>query len=265
MAFDWIKLDKTTPDKPEIAILARKLSISQGEAFLEWSRVYIWADGITEDGYVPDISLQEADRLSRCRSGTFTALASQEIGWVVPEGKGFRFANWTRHNGTCAKVRLYEAERKRKQRASKLAVRDKCPGNVPDCPGQNRDQSRVEKSRKEPPVVPRGTKAGDDEASKPGYSVAFLRFWEAYPPIRRTGKRSAWKAWEAARKRASADTIIAATREFSASPLAKSRYCPGPTPWLNQDRWDDERTAWQSSGDEPAGPHEPVDVPYEEH
>jgi hypothetical protein len=44
LAGDWIKVEKLTPDKPEIAILARKLGVSIGDAFLEWFRIYAWAE-----------------------------------------------------------------------------------------------------------------------------------------------------------------------------------------------------------------------------
>jgi hypothetical protein len=142
VALDWVKLDKTTPDKPEIAILSRLLSISQGDAFLEWARVYIWADGVTEDGFVPFLSLADGDRLSRCRSGTFKALASQEIGWVIPVGNGFRFANWDRHNGKCAKARALDTEKKRNQRG----MSRKRPGN---CPDTNGTKTGLEKRREE--------------------------------------------------------------------------------------------------------------------
>jgi len=164
VAFDWVKLDKTTPDKPEIALLSRLLSISQGDAFLEWARIYIWADGVTEDGFVPFLSLSDGDRLSRCRPGTFKALASQEIGWVIPEGSGFRFANWGRHNGSCAKARALDTEKKRNQRA----VSRKCPGK---CPAENGTKTGPEKRReekssftnvKEPPIVPQGTSSADN-------------------------------------------------------------------------------------------------------
>ena len=121
MASNWIKVGKDTPEKPEIAILADKIGKTIPEAFLEFFRVYSWADSITSDGTVPHLSLLGAGHLSRCCPETFPALASPEIGWILPfEGdwqKGFVFANWDRHNGRCCKARALDTEKKKKQRS----------------------------------------------------------------------------------------------------------------------------------------------------
>ena len=54
MAGDWMKVEKATPDKPEVAILARKLGVSLGDAFpvlrqslVGHSRVAVAKDGFT--------------------------------------------------------------------------------------------------------------------------------------------------------------------------------------------------------------------------
>lgn len=77
------------------------------------------------------------------------------------------------------------------------------------------------------------------------YSADFERFWTAYPPIRREKKAKAWDAWLSAIQRKPPEEIIAAAAEFSRSELGRDEYCPGPAPWLNQDRWDDDRRAWK--------------------
>jgi hypothetical protein len=83
------------------------------------------------------------------------------------------------------------------------------------------------------------------------YSDDFQTFWNAYPSIRRGGKPVAWEAWREAITRATPDRIIEAAREFSESELGRCQYCPGPAPWLNQDRWEDDRAAWMRN-------HKPV-------
>lgn len=153
MALDWLKVEKVTPDKPEIIILARKLQISQGEAFLNWFRVYSWADGITSDGRVPFLSLEDGDRLSRSCPGTCAALASKEIGWLATKTvrgvDGIEFKNWDRHNGESAKKRANAAEKKRKQRK-------KCPPeigtDVPEKQGpeKRREDKRINKKGERP-------------------------------------------------------------------------------------------------------------------
>ena len=77
------------------------------------------------------------------------------------------------------------------------------------------------------------------------YTPDFQKFWEVFPPLRKTSKPAAYEAWEAAINREQPEAIIAAAEEFAASWLANSEFCPGPAPWLNQDRWHDDRRAWQ--------------------
>jgi len=135
------------------------------------------------------------------------------------------------------------------------------------------EPSREEKSRKEktqlgPPCPGSGVLSETDRDTAPQvpkYSEQFLTFWKHYPDIRKTSKRSAWKAWQAAIKRALPAVILAAVKEFAVSPWGKSRFCPGPAPWLNGDRWDDARTAWNRDGDGADGQHAIVEAPYKEY
>lgn len=116
MAGEWMKVEKVTPDKPEIAILARKLGVSIGDAFMAWFRVYAWADGMTCPGLVPNLSLTEVDQLAHAPPRTAEHLASKEIGWMRAGPEGVHFSKWDRHNGKSAKARALESEKKRNQR-----------------------------------------------------------------------------------------------------------------------------------------------------
>jgi len=118
---NWIKVEKVTPDKPEILLLANKLRVSQAEAFLQFFRLFAWADDhVGEGGVVPFLSRREGDTLAHLCPGTCDALASPEIGWLLPRADGapgFLFRNWERHNGKSAKARASDTEKKRRQRA----------------------------------------------------------------------------------------------------------------------------------------------------
>lgn len=151
---DWMKVEKATPDKPEIAILARKLGVSIGEAFLEWFRLYAWADDMTSTGTVPDLSLGDADKLARVMPRTAEHLASKQIGWVKADAKGVTFDKWDRHNSKSAKTRDLEAEKKRKQREKKAAM-------SPECPDVQGTESRAEReeSERRPTAIPANGKA----------------------------------------------------------------------------------------------------------
>ena len=124
---DFIKLEKSTPHKPEIRILARKLGVSIGDAFLSFVKLYCWADDTTADGSVPFLSLSDGDNCPGCVPGTCAALADKEIGWIEPipheKGGGFRFTKWEKHNGKCAKARALERLKKENQRD----LSRKCP------------------------------------------------------------------------------------------------------------------------------------------
>lgn len=73
----------------------------------------------------------------------------------------------------------------------------------------------------------------------------FVRFWEAYP--RKVGKGAALKAWNAARRKETAEVIISAVQEYAASPVARTDFVKHPTTWLNGECWADDRAAWQRS------------------
>ena len=83
---------------------------------------------------------------------------------------------------------------------------------------------------------------------------AFANFWASYPKLRRQKKGKAEAAYKRAVERmmhnddmSRADAVAKiqeAVAEFAMSALGKGPYCPGPEPWLNADRWDDDREGW---------------------
>lgn len=86
-----------------------------------------------------------------------------------------------------------------------------------------------------------------------GFPAAFVEFWSAYP--RKVGKRAALKAWVKACDAVAADRDIdlvdarALVLEkcilFSKSEKGQSgKFCPYPTTWLNQGRYDDDPVEW---------------------
>lgn len=113
---------------------------------------------------------------------------------------------------------------------------------------------------------PKDTTAADAASVQtPKEPTAFDRFWKVYP--RRTARGAAVTAFAKAVKRADAETIISSASEFAASPKGRGEFVPHPATWLNQDRWTDDRAAWQDSGarnGQPAIPssgkiHDPTD------
>lgn len=92
----------------------------------------------------------------------------------------------------------------------------------------------------------------------PSYSARFLQFWDAYPAIRKTKKAGAAAAFA----RLGADDRQAAidgVRRLVTTPLGMSQFCPGPEPFLNQRRWEDDPESWQR-GDNVASVAPTIDI-----
>ncbi|MCT1685479.1 hypothetical protein [Pseudoglutamicibacter cumminsii] len=88
------------------------------------------------------------------------------------------------------------------------------------------------------PTAPTDTTTPQKPKPKPRtYPDDFETFWDAYP--RRTAKADAYKAWKAATKRATPETITTAAARYAADPnLPDPQYIPYPATWLRSDSWD---------------------------
>ena len=91
------------------------------------------------------------------------------------------------------------------------------------------------------------------------YEKAFCDWWLVYP--RRVGKRAAYNKWSKAIKLiakekgisrdAARKWLLDRTMAFANSDKGRSgRFCPHPSTWLHQGRYDDDVQAWheQSHG-----------------
>jgi hypothetical protein len=70
------------------------------------------------------------------------------------------------------------------------------------------------------------------------FGTEFGQFWNSYP--RREAKLAALKAYEKARRLATADEILAGVERYKARMPDERRYRPLPATFLNQGRWMDE-------------------------
>jgi len=111
----WIKVEITTPQKPEIAQIARLCSCSKPEAFMAFFRFYAWADDTTETGIIPFLTHADADEHSRLQG---FGQALQSVGWATFDDAGVTIHNWDRHNGESAKKRHLNKERQRRFKAA---------------------------------------------------------------------------------------------------------------------------------------------------
>lgn len=113
MAGDWIKVEVSTPDKPEVVSMADELGIDQDAVFGKCLRLWIWADSQTEDGYALSVTNVFIDRITFCNG---FAQALQNVGWLTVENGKLNLPNFSRHNGKSAKNRANSASRMKTKR-----------------------------------------------------------------------------------------------------------------------------------------------------
>lgn len=137
MALDWIKVELTLPDKPEVFTLAARLGIPAEHVAGCLLRWFIWLDQQSPDGHVRVTQLSAIDAVVR-HTGFGQALA--EVGWAVLGEKGLIVPNWDRHNGKGAKIRGLSMYRKRKERHDFVAKPSR----------KKRDQRKRQENRDSP-------------------------------------------------------------------------------------------------------------------
>lgn len=103
MAGDWIKVEHTTPDKPELVRMASALRADQDMVMGKLLRVWIWADANSVNGASIGVTEAFIDRLA-VRRGFAAALRS--VGWLAGEDGALTFPQFARHNGNSAKARV---------------------------------------------------------------------------------------------------------------------------------------------------------------
>jgi hypothetical protein len=251
---EWIKLEKNTPDKPEVSAVARWCNVSHGDAFTAIVRLLIWADGNTEDGFVRFLSASDADRIGNlCGLGE----ALIKTGWLHVEDNGATFQNWNRHNGTSAKRRMLDSERKsanRRQNVRKMSASDAevfWTREEKRREEKNREENRTANSQTGEPPAPVNAQTAvtgngkDSKEPKPMYSQDFEDFWGMYP--NRKAKGEAWKAWNQMRSRLPAIgellAIVAQQSRQSDWTRDGGKFIPHPATWLRACRWEDGKSS----------------------
>ena len=102
MAGDWIKVEHTTPDKPEVVKLAGILGIDQDAVVGKLLRLWIWADQQSVSGNAITVTNSFLDRLVFCPG---FAAGLVKVGWLNGREGLLSIPNFDRHNGQSAKNR----------------------------------------------------------------------------------------------------------------------------------------------------------------
>ncbi len=109
MAGEWLKMEASTPDKPEVLALTVRMGwddpdLTVGKLFRLWR----WFDQQTTDGNAAGVTPALLDRQVGV-SGFIEAVAS--VGWLSVTDAGVTLINFDRHNGATAKSRSQTAKR----------------------------------------------------------------------------------------------------------------------------------------------------------
>lgn len=115
MAGDWIKVQKDTPDKPEVLAIASRLNIDPDAVTGKLIRIWCWFDTHTTNGNALSVTFSFLDRLTGV-----TGFAEQValVGWLEQNGHELTLPNFTFHNGETAKKRAMGKNRTEKSRSN---------------------------------------------------------------------------------------------------------------------------------------------------
>ncbi len=130
----WIKIEITTPDKPEVVAMATRLRMKDQDTVTgKLVRLWAWADQNSVDGRACRITRAFVDRLVACQ-GFAGALEAE--GWLTGPDGAIDFPGFDRHNGDSAKKRAGEARKKQNQRAGGKGSTSGKGTDVPQPSGQ---------------------------------------------------------------------------------------------------------------------------------
>lgn len=138
MSIPWIKIETTTPDKPEVSIIAQSTRLDPDAVVGKLLRIWCWADSNSIDGEAIQVTDSFIDRMAR-HKGFTTAMRS--AGWVTGESGNITFPGFSRHNGATAKARASTTKRVSRSRTRNassvtepLLETDDCNGHTVTSP-----------------------------------------------------------------------------------------------------------------------------------
>lgn len=135
MAGDWLKVRTNLWDDPRVSRLCDLTE--QREATIIGALYWLWAtaDQHSAHGDLPGLTLRQIDRKTGVE-GFGEAMC--KIGWLSVSADGVRIARFDEHNGSSAKRRAQDAQRKASDRSLSASNADKRVANA----GQGGDRTR---------------------------------------------------------------------------------------------------------------------------
>lgn len=117
----WIKVEVSTPDKPEICAIASRLRMDEDAVVGKLIRLWAWAELNRVNPNDLSVTREFLDKLVSKKGFTEAMIHS---GWLGMDGERLFFPNFGKHNGEDSKVRGLTAKRVEKHRKNKLIKND---------------------------------------------------------------------------------------------------------------------------------------------
>lgn len=113
--FDWIKIEKTLPDKLEVLQMAANLEIDEDAVVGKLIRFWRWVDDNLADCNAPSVTYSVIDRIANCKN---FAKALVAVGWLEGREGRLTIPHFNRHFGQTAKTRAVTNKRVARHRAA---------------------------------------------------------------------------------------------------------------------------------------------------
>lgn len=146
MAGDWIKIEKITPEKPEVLRISEILKLNSDEIFGKLFKIWSWADDQSVDGAKMPITEKFLDQKAGKKG---FASAMRAVGWLTGTDGNLEFPGFSRHNGDTAKARAESNRRMAKSRMVAEIVQQKRNGGDGMVAEKAQQKAQPEKRREE--------------------------------------------------------------------------------------------------------------------
>jgi len=143
MAGDWIKIRHALPRSGKVVRIMSACDADKLRTIGGLVSAILLFDEQTDAGFLDGYTLKAFDETIGM-AGLGAALCDEKVGWMEENEDGLTLLEWDKHNGTSAKRRLNDTERKRVKRA-----KESCPQNVRKNSDTTRTDSGPEKRREE--------------------------------------------------------------------------------------------------------------------
>ena len=171
MAFAWIKIEDSTPDKPEVWKMAERLAIDADAVLGKLVRIWIWADQQTLDGNAASVTRALLDR---CAGVTGFADAMIAVGWLKATEDGVSFLHFERHNGETAKKRALTRRRVERHRSCNAGSVTEAPIGNAGGVTKRREEKKNNKTETETRARTRGQASAESQPPAPDPVLADL-------------------------------------------------------------------------------------------